>query len=198
MWHWACRYLFVPVTIFVGSTMAGTAFSASTRTLDPKLLFSRAEQEGAVGVARKTKLVDARPAVVGEVLVTVIAGEGIETRSKPAKAGDMVVRNRCKETGFEQYLVKPAKFEALYGAPIGPANDQGWRPYRPKGKEMLYTIVRPEDGAFNFLAPWGEAMVARPGDALVRDPVDATDLYRVAAASFDCTYDIVRPAVTQQ
>lgn len=41
---------------------------------------------------------DARPARPGEVVVTVIAGEE-ETRSKPAVAGDWVVRNRCPETG---------------------------------------------------------------------------------------------------
>lgn len=59
---------------------------------------------------------------------------------------------------------------------------------------MQYFRVRPEDGAFTFTAPWGEAMVARPGDAIVRDPANRTDTYRVAAISFECTYEIIEPA----
>ena len=57
------------------------------------------------GVARKTMPVDVRPAQPGEVVVTVIAGEGEETRSPPAQPGDMVVRNRCPATGNEEILV---------------------------------------------------------------------------------------------
>jgi hypothetical protein len=59
---------------------------------------------------------------------------------------------------------------------------------------MLYVLVRPDDGSFTFTAPWGEAMVARPGDALARDPANPKDTYRVAAASFACTYEIIKPA----
>jgi hypothetical protein len=162
--------------------------------VDPNALFARAAKEGSVGTAKKTKLVDARPAAAGEVVVTVIAGEGEETRSKPAEAGDMVVRNRCPATGNEQYLVKAAKFADRYGEPAGPADAEGWRPFRPQGIGMLFVVVRPEDGSFTFTAPWGEAMVARPGDALVRNPSDPKDTYRVAAASFACTYEIVKPA----
>jgi hypothetical protein len=160
----------------------------------PGLLFYRAENQGAVGVARKTRTVDARPAAVGEVVITRIAGEGVETVSTPAKAGDMVVRNRCPATGNEQYLVKANTFRKRYGRPIGPADADGWRPFRPIGKDMLFILVSREDGTFSFTAPWGEAMIARPGDALVRDPADATNTYRVALEAFACTYEIVRPA----
>lgn len=59
---------------------------------------------------------------------------------------------------------------------------------------MRYFIVREADGAFTFTAPWGEAMVARPGDAIVRDPQDPADTYRIAAAAFACTYEVVQPA----
>jgi hypothetical protein len=62
-------------------------------TRDIHALFATAEAD--VGVARKTRSVDARPAHPGEVIVTTIVGEGKETQSKPADAGDMVVRNRC-------------------------------------------------------------------------------------------------------
>ena len=50
---------------------------------------------------------------------------------------------------------------------------------------MLYSVVRPEDGAFTFMAPWDEEMVAA-GDVIVRNPMDAKDIYRVAGASFAC------------
>ncbi len=160
--------------------------------MDVEALFARAEQDGRVGVARKTKLVDARAAALGEIVATIIAGEGKETQSQPAAAGDRVVRNRCEASGHEQYLVSAGKFAERYEGPLGPADRDGWAPYRPRGVEMLYALVRDQDGSFSFTAPWGEAMVARPGDALVRDPNDPKDIYRVQAAAFDCTYEIVK------
>src|SRR3954468_9491665 len=67
--------------------------------------FARAQEARGSGLARKSKQVDARHAGPGEVIVTMIEGEGKETQSPPAKSGDMVVRNRCPETGNEQILV---------------------------------------------------------------------------------------------
>lgn len=160
-------------------------------TMDVPSLFATAQREGRVGLARKSKLIDARPATPGEIVVSVIAGEGEETRSKPAEAGDMVVRNRCEVTGHEQYLVKAGSFAQRYEGPLGAAGAEGWTPYRPRGVDMLYVIVREADGRFTFTAPWGEPMVARPGDAIVRDPHDATDTYRVARDAFSCTYAII-------
>ena len=100
-------------------------------------LFGRAVKSERTGLARKTKPVDARPARPGEVVVTVIAGEGKETQSPPAEAGDMVVRNRCPATGNEEILVRAAKFGERYEGPIGPATG-GWSAYRPRGNEMRY------------------------------------------------------------
>ena len=37
-------------------------------------------------------------------------------------------------------------------------------------------------------------MKAHPGDALVQDPDDERDSYRIAAKAFACTYEIVRSA----
>lgn len=159
-------------------------------TQDVHALFAAAEAEGQVGVARKTRPVDARPARPGEVIVTTILGEGKETQSKPAEAGDMVVRNRCPETGNEEYLVKADKFAERYQATAAATGD-GWSEYRPLSPEMLYFIVDESAGSFTFTAPWGEAMIARPGDAIVRNPADPADTYRVAAASFTCSYEVV-------
>jgi hypothetical protein len=161
---------------------------------DVHAMFDQAESEARVGVARKTMPVDARAAEAGEVVVTEIAGEGKETASPPAQAGDMVVRNRCPETGNEKILVSAAKFGERYEGPEGPPDASGWQAYRPRGVEMRYFIVRDADGSFSFTAPWGEPMVARPGDAIVRSPEDPADTYRIAAAAFACTYEILEPA----
>jgi hypothetical protein len=151
---------------------------------------AEAKARGRVRLARKTLPVDARPARPGEVIVTFIRGEGKETQSRPAVAGDWVVRNRCPETGNEQYLVGADTFEERY-EPTHPATSaEGWRGFRPVGKEVRFVVLDGRDGSFSFVAPWGEPMVARPGDALVQDPVNEKDVYRVARASFACTYEV--------
>jgi hypothetical protein len=183
----------------LGAMLAAALVSAQADTqpapqVDVHALFDQAERGARVGLARKTMPVDARPAEPDEVVVTLIEGEGEETRSPPAQPGDMVVRNRCPATGNEEILVEAAKFAERYDGPEGPADAAGWRPYRPRGVPMRYLVVREADGAFTFTAPWGEPMVARPGDAIVRDPQDTADTYRIAAAAFACTYEILQPA----
>jgi hypothetical protein len=186
--------------VVVSSLFAGTFAMFSTVAVhaapeqDQVALFAKAKAEGKAGIAHKTKPVDARPAVAGEVVVTIIKGEGVETKSKPAEAGDWVVRNRCPETGNEEILVKAAKFLTRYGEPQSEPDAQGYRTFAPKGDDMGYFIVSAELGEFTFKAPWGEQMVAKPGDAIVQVPSDPSDTYRIAAASFACTYEIVTPA----
>jgi hypothetical protein len=58
---------------------------------------------------------------------------------------------------------------------------------------MRSFVVRDADRAFAFTAPC-EPMVARPGDAIVRNPADLADTERITAAAFACTYEILRPA----
>ncbi len=163
------------------------------KEVDIQSAFGQAAELDRTGLARKTKLVDVRPAKPGEIVVTVIAGEGKETESPPAGNGDMVVRNRCPETGNEEILVTAERFAERYEGPSG-ASDDGWTPYRPRGVEMRYYIVSEEDGSFTFTAPWGSPMVARPGDAIVQNPTEPTDTYRIAAQAFACTYEILEPA----
>jgi hypothetical protein len=158
---------------------------------DVHALFAAAEARGRVGRARKTKPVDARPARAGEIVVTHIADEGKETQSKPAEAGDWVVRNRCPETGNEVYLVKAKTFGELYKGPFSELDRESWGEFRPEGPEMRYFTVTEADGPFRFIAPWGEDMVARVGDVVVRDPKRPKDTYRIAAAAFKCTYEII-------
>lgn len=170
-----------------------TSAAVMSQTLprrDIGAIFRAAESAGRVGVARKTRPVDARPARPGEVITTLIKGEGKETQSKPALAGDMVVRNRCSGTGNEEYLVSSVKFSERYGKPFGPADAEGWREYRPVAPDLRYFILDGSEGDFVFTAPWGEDMIAKTGDAIVQDPTDKGDTYRVAASSFACTYEI--------
>lgn len=163
---------------------------AEQHSVDILAYFEQAERTRGAGLARKTKPVDVRPATPGEIVVTVILGEGQETRSPPAKAGDMVVRNRCPATGNEVFLVTSANFAQRYEGPTSAADADGWAPYRPKGVPMRFVTVADADGTFSFLAPWGEAMIARPGDKIVQDPADRANTYRVQSAAFACTYEI--------
>jgi hypothetical protein len=166
--------------------------SFAQQPIDIYSFFQKARDLGREGLARKTKTVDVREAKPSEVVVTVLEGEGKETQSPPAKAGDMVVRNRCPETGNEEFLVSGSKFASRYEGPTGPAGEDGWRPYRPRGAEMRFVVVTEQDGGFTFTAPWGEEMIARPGDVIVQDIQDPKDTYRVQKAAFACTYEEVR------
>jgi hypothetical protein len=178
----------------VMTTTSATAADAPHKSAEEMAaLMAGAQKDGRLQTARKTKLVDARPAKLGEVIVTVIAGEGKETTSKPAADGDRVVRNRCPQTGNEQYLVAAAKFSGKYEATGKPADKDGWQEYRPVGSDMRVLLLDAAMPSFTFTAPWGEAMVARGGDAILQDPKDAKDVYRVARASFDCTYELREP-----
>jgi hypothetical protein len=155
--------------------------------------FSDVADDGGAGTARKTMPVDARPAVPGEVVVSIIAGEGVETRSKPASEGDWVVRNRCPATGNEEILVSAEKFPVRYGEAIGEADAEGYRTFRPKGSKA-YVLARAFDGEFAIEAPWGELQRVRPGDAIVQMPEDMQDTYRIQGDAFACTYEILTPA----
>jgi hypothetical protein len=183
--------------VLASMVMTGTTTSAADaphRSADEMVaLMAQAQKDGRLKTARKTKLVDARPAKPGEVIVTVIAGEGKETSSKPAAAGDQVVRNRCPQTGHEQYLVAAAKFTGKYEKTATPADEDGWQEYRPVAGDMRVLLLDAATPPFTFTAPWGEAMVARGGDAILQDPGDTRDVYRVARASFDCTYEVREP-----
>ena len=161
-------------------------------SMDIQAFFQKARDAGRDGLARKTKIVDVRASKPGEVIVTVIKGEGKETQSPPAKEGDRVVRNRCPETGNEEFLVSASVFAKRYEGPVGDPDAAGWAPYRPVGVQVRFVQVTEQDGAFTFTAPWGESMVARPGDAIVQDVANPKDTYRVQKASFLCTYEIIR------
>ncbi len=171
---------------------SASASAGGQDLIDILAYFKRAQASFGARTARKTKPVDVRPAKPGEIIVTMIKGEGKETQSPPAKEGDMVVRNRCPHTGNEEILVAAAKFPVRYEGPVSGPDADGWLAYTPKGVPMQFVIVAEKDGSFRFMAPWGETMAARPGDAIVQDPANPSDTYRVAKAAFACTYEIVQ------
>lgn len=167
---------------------------AAAQDFDIKTFFAKADTDGRVGLAQKTKPVFARPATLGEVVVTIVPDDGLETKSKPAETGDMAVNNRCGADDRSEYLVKAAQFPKRYSEALSPADDKGWRQYRPLGVSMRYVVMKPTEGPWSFQAPWGEAMVAKPGDTIVQDPNNPADTYRVAKSAFDCTYEITKAA----
>lgn len=187
----ALRRISQALVLSIAVTCPGRELRAQD-AIDVVDYFQRAKNIKGSGLARKIKIVDVRPAKRGEVVITMIKGEGKETQSPPAKPGDMVVRNRCPETGNEEILVLSASFSRRYEGPVGAKAADGWLPYRPRGIAMRFVVVTEQDGEFSFVAPWGEKMVARPGDLIVQDPSNPKDTYRVAKAAFACTYEIVR------
>lgn len=184
---------------FMALLALGVGMSAAWADNEPVrdqiAIFDAAKAAGETGIAKKTKEVDARQAKVGEIVVSIVKGDdAVETRSKPAEEGDWVVRSRCPETGSTEILVKAGKFPTRYGEPQSQPDAEGFQQFKPLGSDMGYYIVPQDLGAFSFVAPWGENMIARPGDAIVQIPEDKSDTYRIAAAAFACTYEIVTPA----
>jgi hypothetical protein len=186
------RLGFLEALVLVVSILSQNGALLAQENVDVVEYFQRTSVTRGAGLARKTKLVDVRSAKSGEVIVTMIEGEGKETQSPPAKIGDMVVRNRCAETGNEEFLVIAESFSRKYEGPIGSGAGDGWLPYRPFGMPMRFVVVAEQDGEFSFVAPWGQRMIARPGDSIVQDPENTKDTYRVAKAAFACTYEIDR------
>jgi hypothetical protein len=183
--------LCLPTAFVLGMSILCPGALLAQENVDVIAYFQRTYDTRGAGLARKTKPVDVRPAKPGEVIVTMIKGEGKETQSPPAKPDDMVVRNRCPETGNEEFLVTAGSFSRRYEGPIGSGAGDGWLPYRPVGIQMRYVVVAEQDGEFAFVAPWGERMVSRPGDAIVQDPNNTKDTYRVAKVAFACTYEVI-------
>ena len=106
--------------------------------------------------------------------VVTITSDGKETQNV-AEPNDIIMSGPSKEN----YVVKAAKFPKLYQGKIGGVviPEQGPR------LVALYTGQQP----VQFTAPWGEAMVLKPGDYLVKDG-DA-GYYRVAKAEYEQTYN---------
>jgi len=106
--------------------------------------------------------------------VVTVTSDGKETQNV-AMPNDVIMSGPSKEN----YVVKAAKFPKLYqgtmGGPVIP--EQGPR------LVALYAGKMP----VTFTAPWGESMILKPGDYLVKDG-DA-GYYRIAKLEYDQTYN---------
>lgn len=193
--------------LLIGLTLISTFVFANDLSQLPQkervAYFTQAQQAGITGIAIKTKPVLARPAKEGEIITTIIKGEGVETVSEPAKKGDWVVQNICPETGNEEILVRKAKFAQRYNtaekSEINLASyPSDYQPFTPKGVEMNYFIVPDSTPPFAMKAPWGELQRFQSGDAVVQSTTDNQDVYRIQKAAFECTYTILKPAKLAQ
>jgi len=115
-------------------------------------------------------------AVAAEVMTVVtVTSDGRETQNV-ASPGDVIMSG----PSGERYVVKAAKFPKLY-------------------QEVSDGVVIPEQSPrqvaqylgteeVTFQAPWGEDMVLKPQDYLVRE-ADGKGYYRIAKKEYELTYN---------
>jgi len=100
--------------------------------------------------------------------------DGKETQNT-SEVGDIIMSGA---TG-ENYVVKAAKLPKLYTGNVG----SDIYPEQSPRQVALYS-----GEPVTFKAPWGEDMVIKPGDYLVKDPAN-TGYYRIAKVEFEKTYN---------
>lgn len=106
--------------------------------------------------------------------VVTVTTDGKETQNT-AEVGDIIFSG---VTG-ENYVVKAAKLPKLYNGNVG----ADIYPEQSPRQVALYS-----GEPVIFKAPWGEDMVIKPGDYLVKDPAN-TGYYRIAKVEFEKTYN---------
>lgn len=122
--------------------------------------------------------VQARKAVEGERIVTVIDGE-VET-TNIAKKNDVVV----KGVKNEEYIMSQDKFNNRYsGGEVG----DSFSTFKAKGKVWAMEYA---GKPIEFVAAWGEKMILKTGDFLCNPEKDKPgDLYRIEKSAFSQTYE---------
>jgi len=106
--------------------------------------------------------------------VVTVTADGKETKNV-AQPNDIIMSGPSREN----YVIKAAKFPKLYNGNIGGEvfPDQSPRNVaRYTGQETVM-----------FKAPWGEDMVLKPGDYLVKE--DEGKYYRIAKSEYEQTYN---------
>lgn len=110
----------------------------------------------------------------GRMTVVTMTSDGKETQNT-AEQNDIIISG----PSGEKYAIKPAKFQKMYvGQMGGPVH-----PEQSPRNVAAYT----GDAVVNFMAPWGEIMVLKPGDYLVRE--DDGKYYRIAKHEYEMTYN---------
>lgn len=137
-------------------------------------------QFAAAPVYRKSAVVNARPAVPGEQVVTTLADGTVET-TVTCDGGEIVITN----PGGELYVVGGEKFAKRY-APLGDGRFQA--------RGMVRAVINPAGGDVTVIAPWGEEQHGGPACmfAVIYDPEEpeevGSDRYLIGAAEFAETY----------
>lgn len=109
-----------------------------------------------------------------QMKVITMTTDGKETQNV-AEQNDIIISGPSRE----KYAIKPAKFHKMYvGQMGGPVN-----PEQSPRNVAVYT----GDAVVNFMAPWGESMVLKPGDYLVRE--EDGKYYRIAKKEYEMTYN---------
>lgn len=112
--------------------------------------------------------------------VVTVTADGKETQNK-AEPNDVVVSGPSKE----KYAIKAAKFPKLYQGKIG---DVVIPEQSPRTVAQVTNLQQP----ITFKAPWGEDMVLKPGDYLVKDGDQG--YYRIAKKEYEQTYNPLKTA----
>jgi len=116
--------------------------------------------------------------VTVEQPVETYTADGLETKNI-AKPGNYVL---CGPSG-ELYVLKAEKIAKLYTGKIGGIIT----PEQADRQVAVYNLETP----IKFTAPWGEDMVIKPGDYLVKEQ-DGSGYYRIAKKEFEQTYNSVQ------
>lgn len=116
--------------------------------------------------------------------VITITADGKETQNK-AESGDVVISGPSKE----KYAIKASKFPKLYSGKLGEV-------ITPEQSPRLVTQVNNIQQPITFKAPWGEDMILKPGDYLVKDGDQG--YYRIAKKEYEQTYNPIKSSSTNE
>jgi hypothetical protein len=149
--------------------------------LDIQAKFRAALDRNKVRFYRKKPdiIVRIRPAVPGEVVETWIDGERETVNT--ARAGDHVVRG----LKGEQIVIAGEGLAGLYGSALSGPDAQGFCEHAAKGAIHAFVYEGEPD---QFVAPWGELMIVKPGDYIGTPEIGSNRFWRVERASFLATY----------
>jgi hypothetical protein len=108
-------------------------------------------------------------------VVETYTSDGKET-TNTAHKGDFIFSGPSGEL----YVLKPSKVQKVYTGSIGGT-------LTPEQSNRSVTLYNGPE--INFTAPWGESMVLKPGDYLVKEQ-DNSGYYRIAKKEFEQTYEL--------
>lgn len=106
--------------------------------------------------------------------VVTVTSDGVETQNV-AERDDIIMSG----PSGERYVIKAAKFPKLYAGQVG-------GPVHPEQSPRNVAVYVGGDPV-QFTAPWGESMVLKPGDYLVKE--GEGKYYRIAKLEYEATYN---------